>query len=836
MSVRWHLLPLPLLMACGSGDGQSADKLYRESERLWRRGLNQGALDAVDRGWRRWKGRPDSEWHWKFRLLEAEVLLSQGSEDRARELIEINPGAPPPGELEVRFLGLQAQVRHDRALADRAFEMASRYGDAALLLGIELKRASLDGYSIASEAFLRNAVRLGRAQSDKYWLAFALGASGYQRMSQSRFDEAVPLFEQAEASAKQAGAGRVRERTLGNLGWCYFRLGDYDRALSALSQAAALASQVEDHDSRHRWLNNIGNIHFRRHEYPRAISYYQSAADLARKEKNETWLAMILNNLVVASREGGDLAAAEGYNEQAATLIRKNNNSESLLFSQLHTAWIQSDRKQVEKAEASFRGVIDSAARRRQPFVRWDAHAGLAKQLRTTRRDAEADREYRNALEIIESEWSRLGEDRHKVTFLAQLIRFYDDYVEFLAARGETGRAAAVADSARARVLAQKLGADSSSAVILDRAPKAGPILLSYWLAPARSYLWLTGPKGVSQFILPGEAVIADLVNRYTAAIERGHDPIARDNPAGRQLFDVLVAPARGSIPADASVIVVPDGALHGLNFETLIVGDPVPHYWIEDVTIAVAPALGLLQSPPGRRSGPGRLLFLGDPNPADAAFPPLPHLKREAEIVRRLFARFAPTVLTREEAHPQAYRSAKPGDYALIHFAAHAVANAESPLDSAVILSRKGDDYKLYARDVVEQPLEAELVTISACRGAGAKTYAGEGLLGFTWAFLKAGARNVIAGLWEADDAATADLMAEFYGRLAAGSRPAVALRLAKLTLLRGPHRTPYYWGPLVLFTRDSEPGLSDRRLAARSGAPESNLVSAGLQIRRGK
>jgi CHAT domain-containing protein len=226
--------------------------------------------------------------------------------------------------------------------------------------------------------------------------------------------------------------------------------------------------------------------------------------------------------------------------------------------------------------------------------------------------------------------------------------------------------------------------------------------------------------------------------------------------------------------------------------------------------------------------------LFLGDPAPADPNFPPLPHLKREAETVRRSFPAAALTLLTREAANPKAYQAANPGDYALIHFAAHAVANAESPLDSAVILSKSGDDYKLYARDVMSHRLKAELVTISACRSAGARSYAGEGLLGFTWAFLNAGARNVIAGLWEADDAATAELMEEFYARIAAGLSPAAALRQAKLRLLKGGRtRAPYYWAPMSLFTRDSELGLPDRHLAGAGHAPESDLVGARLQAR---
>jgi CHAT domain-containing protein/Tfp pilus assembly protein PilF len=829
--VRYQL-PLLFLIACGNDELRSTGKLFNDAETLWRHGSNRRALELADRGWVRWKNRPDSAWHWKFRLLEAELLISEGSRARARELLESSHNKPPTGTIEAWFFSVLAQAKRDQSLADRAYELASQNGDIALQIAIELARADIDGYSTSSDEFLSNAVRLGRAQPDKYFTARALLNSGYQRMSLSRFDEAVLLLEQAEDIAKQAGADRIRGRALGNLGWCYFRLGDFDRALAALSEAVTLARKVEDDVFLYRWLNNIGGVYYKRHEYKQAISSYQTAAELARLAKDETWLTMTLNNLAATSIEIGDLNAAERFIEQAAALIRKNNNTSSLLFLRLHTALIQASRRQPELAETSFRAVIDSVTREKKPSTLWEAQAGLARLLQSVHRDEDADREYRNALATIEGQWSKLGEDRYKVTFLAQLIRFYHDYVDFLTSKGETARAAGVADSSRARVLSQRLGADTSFVAAQPR--KDGPILLSYWLTAARSYLWVIAPKGVSQFNLPSEARITELVNQYTASIERGHDPLEGENPAGLELYRELVATA--SIPHGASVIVVPDGALHRLNFETLIVRDPVPHYWIEDVTIAVAPALGLLQTPPRRSATPTRMLFIGDPAPADPAFPPLPHLGKEAEIVRRRFS--SASLLTREQAHPKAYQSANPGDYALIHFATHAVANSESPLDSAVILSKMGDEYKLYARDVMKQRLQADLVTISACRAAGARSYAGEGLLGFTWAFLSAGARNVIAGLWEADDAATAELMDLFYDRLASGSKPAAALRSAKLQLLKsgGRNRTPYYWGPLALFTRDSELGSSDRRLTTRSYSPERNLIDARFQAGRGK
>jgi len=267
------------------------------------------------------------------------------------------------------------------------------------------------------------------------------------------------------------------------------------------------------------------------------------------------------------------------------------------------------------------------------------------------------------------------------------------------------------------------------------------------------------------------------------------------------------VAPARKLVRPGAKVIVVPDGPLHELNFETLLVSGEPPRYWIEEATVAVAPSLAVLQPASSSAGKARRLLLLGSPVSPGAEYPPLPGSELEIANIQNLFGAEEKTIITGPQAHPGAYKEASPGRFALIHFSAHAVANRESPLDSAVILSPKGDSYKLYARDVAVLPLNAQLVTISACRSAGARAYSGEGLVGFTWAFLQAGARNVIAGLWDVSDRSTSELMANLYSQMDRGLGPAESLRGAKLALLRstGPYRKPYYWAPFQLFTRST-------------------------------
>src|SRR5207245_8391189 len=153
--------------------------------------------------------------------------------------------------------------------------------------------------------------------------------------------------------------------------------------------------------------------------------------------------------------------------------------------------------------------------------------------------------------------------------------------------------------------------------------------------------------------------------------------------------------------------------------------------------------------------------------------------------------------VLEGKHATPSAYLASNPERFSYLHFVTHGTASHTRPLESAVILSREGDSYKLYARDIVQHHLNANLVTISACNGSGTRAYSGEGLVGLSWAFLRAGAHNVIAALWEVSDASTPQLMDSFYRGLFQGKDTATALRDAKLTLLHSYDPDPVFKQP---------------------------------------
>jgi CHAT domain-containing protein len=318
-------------------------------------------------------------------------------------------------------------------------------------------------------------------------------------------------------------------------------------------------------------------------------------------------------------------------------------------------------------------------------------------------------------------------------------------------------------------------------------------------------------------FTLPPGKEIDDTVQRYRESL-KVQDVLASADKDGLSLYQTLIGPASELLKKDAKVFVIPDGSLNSLNFETLPVSEPKTselntsqpklHYWIEDVTIADASSLRILAAPRADKQKRDRtLLIVGDSVAPNEEYRELPLSAAQMRRVESHFPKQDQKILTREEATPSAYLASNPQKFSYIHFVAHGTASQLSPLDSAIVLSKdsaQDNSFKLYARVIKDQKLRADLVTISACYSAGERSYSREGLVGLSWAFLAAGAHNVVAALWDVSDASTVQLMDKFYDELNRGASPDAALRTAKLSLLRGREfHNPFYWAPFQLYAR---------------------------------
>ncbi len=818
--MRYLLVAACVVASYGDAGPIGPQELYRQAETRRRQWELNSASRLASRGLKGWSARSAPEWYWRFRLLKAEILLERGETKAALPLLT---GDAPTAELRARLeMNLATASFRQSKLAEAGlhYDQARALATGDLAAEIDIKRSYLLAMRRQfgeAEKVLTGAIH-SLGGRDPYLEAYAQINLGFSRMRQGHLEEAVTAYERArDLSTGKGGSRRAAVLALGNLGSCYFRLGDFDRSLALLSEAVSLGGQIGDKLDAKGYLGDIGNVHFRQGNYREAIRYYRQSEALADELNDTVWTAKMLNNMAEASIRLGDADAARAYSQRAIELKERNADPGSLAYAMLNAAHIELDEGHLDAAEARIHEAAELAETSGDPAIQWAVYGGLAAVYRAAGRPAEPY--YRRAIQVIDQEWARLSQDQSKVTFLAQLIRFYQDYVDFLVERGESERALAVAESSRARALGQRLNkpeaaADFDPHALLRLSARSRTVFLSYWVAPQRSFVWVIGPQRIVCHALPGESEIAGRVDTYSESILGGSDPLETGNPAGAWLYDKLLAKASAAIPQGWDVLVVPDGCLYRLNLETLPAGRG---YWVEQAAVSVAPSLSVLE-PEVRGTAKG-VLVIGDPEPT-RGFGKLAGAGVEIGGILRAYP--GAEVIRGAAATPVAYQAAGPQHFNTIHFAAHATANRESPLDSAVVLSPVGGNARLYARDVLALPLSADLVTISACRSAGARTYSGEGLMGFSWAFLHAGARHVVAGLWDADDSATAKLMARFYAERAEGRPVPDALRLAKLELLASPEtRAPYYWGAFQVFSRavGAAPGGPRPSVAANRG-----------------
>jgi CHAT domain-containing protein len=818
---------LALLWTLGCGRSPDPQKAFHHARQAFLRGDLPSAHREAHDAYQRFSGH-DLEWAWRFRLLDAEVLITQGNREDALPLLS----ATLPPQLARSELAIKQEILQGSAYVplDRLEESDQRLTAAQELAGalgsplaaeiarargaLERRRNNLEG----AEAFFRQSLRLAREQHDEHLEMTDLSNLGVVAVQVEHYDEAIDWSNAANEKAQLLEDRQTTQKTLGNLAWAYYKMGDFEKSLALGAEAEKKASELGTVHDQILWLNNLGLVYYQLNQFSVAEGYYRQSLALAQQSRNSAQIIDALNELAFVSVKTGNFTQAQQYSEQAFQLAHARNDRSSELSAILVEGEIAARQGKPEEAEEKFHEVAN--AKESDLSLRWQAQNDLAELYERDHRLPEADKQYQQALATIEQSRATLQHEEFKLPFLANAAHLYDDYIRFLVEQGQDRRALQVADYSRARTLAEGLGvlpknsrADAPGVDPQQIASQAHATILFYWLGRKQSYLWAINGSHTARFPLPPAAEIDAAVQRYRQALLGWQDVLKTANADGAHLYDILVGPARKLVAPNSRVILITDGSLDGLNFETLLApgspaSSPPLHYWIEDAIVLSASSLHVLAaSQTHRERGTGKLLLIGDAASASPEYAPLPNAVREMENVESHFTAPARLTYTHDQATPAAYLASDPGQFSYIHFVAHATASKLSPLDSAIVLSRSSsepDSFKLYARDITQHPLHADLVTISSCKGAGAEAYSGEGLIGLSWAFVRAGAHSVIGALWDVNDASTANLMDHLYDGLKRGQTPDAALRSAKLSLLHSDDvvRKPFYWAPFQLYT----------------------------------
>ncbi len=339
----------------------------------------------------------------------------------------------------------------------------------------------------------------------------------------------------------------------------------------------------------------------------------------------------------------------------------------------------------------------------------------------------------------------------------------------------------------------------------LDRAALRAELLaepsacgLAYWLGD--SVCWVVCARGgeVTAHELGASSRAGDVLRAAYLAVASAPseaDPwIALDAAAAFFLPEVVTARLRGA----ARIVFCPDDQLSRLPFEALRV-DRASLGLTYDVERA--PSLAVRALLRGRAPATGGAVLV-DSVPMSAA------LRTEFALDELRFSAQEGDLVLR--AWPDAHRL-RGADATLaglrtrlvdpprvLHISSHAVTLGAVAWASLLLLA----DGTVPLSSLADLPLGGSTVVLSACSSATGQALGGEGDAGLLWGPLGAGARSVVASVWQVNQQATCDLMGQMHHALARGESEARALRQARQALAAAPNYAhPHYWAGFAAF-----------------------------------
>ncbi len=336
---------------------------------------------------------------------------------------------------------------------------------------------------------------------------------------------------------------------------------------------------------------------------------------------------------------------------------------------------------------------------------------------------------------------------------------------------------------------------------------------ISYWTLADRVLAWVITNEKVEFANIPvSETDLHNAVTQFVAPLKWPW--LARDQAisgneqqhiqTGSKLYRWLIDSLPGTAHSAARWIIIPDGIMNALPWSALIRDCAATaddqnrihgiysgcHYLIEEHTLRYSSSLSALVQLRQRNLQQTEVredsaLVLA-PNfdaydklqlaPLPAAVREVKHLEQWFDHTQRLLGDDASEARFKQQA----------GQFKIIHLATHGLIEENYPLSSGVLLNPgEQDDGLLQAHEVLALKLDANLVTLAACRSADGKFSRAEGLVGLSQAFLYAGADTVLASIWDLQDAHSATLLQPFYQSRHTGLGNDQALREAQLGML---------------------------------------------------
>lgn len=280
------------------------------------------------------------------------------------------------------------------------------------------------------------------------------------------------------------------------------------------------------------------------------------------------------------------------------------------------------------------------------------------------------------------------------------------------------------------------------------------------------------------------------------------------------------------------TIYISPDGVYNQLNLNTM--KNAAGAYILNQYDlITIGNSKDLLTLKTRKPITTKDAMLLGFPDYGGSAVPPLPGTKVEIDAISKILKASGYQVkqLTQKDATEAALKALKAPT--ILHIATHGYFKKDSEvaengalgvsmesaqenplLRSGLLMSgasntitgtnnvnlSSNDNGIVTAYEVMNMNLDGTaLIVLSACETGLGEVKAGEGVYGLQRAFLVAGANALIMSLWKVDDAATQQLMTNFYTNWVKTGNKQKAFKQAQ-TQLMAKYKEPYYWGAFVM------------------------------------
>ena len=324
-------------------------------------------------------------------------------------------------------------------------------------------------------------------------------------------------------------------------------------------------------------------------------------------------------------------------------------------------------------------------------------------------------------------------------------------------------------------------------------------VLLAFKLTPDTLFTFLITDKETKVYIEPIDTSFPKTVNELKRMLSISNMPVAQYQKVATEIYVKIF----GQIPPQyfhqKEVYIVPDGVLNELPFEALV--KPTQKqgahykdlpYLLYDYPMAYAPSWKILSQNMNMElpSHPNVSAFCYN-NLLD-----LPYSEKEIEGIKTCWQDVKVRIVD-DLSHPKDALISDMATCDVLHLSLHASSSSTNKLENKIYLKAKLKE-PLLGFELLDKPLKAQLIVLSACETAKGKTEKGEGTFSLSRSFIQIGAKCLISSLWEIDNLTTSQIFSNFYKNLSLKKTIPQSMQAAKISLIEQNSLAdgkPQYW-----------------------------------------